>query len=115
MQSNETTQASRGSGEQFSPGIAALWASAFVIIAMIITQAGSVVGGNQAHATMEAEILSLRMLISRANTDEMILTILNNQNETITAYGVRNQRDLEALDVRSLADIFREAAAASGK
>lgn len=109
-------------GNEATPSIkldapaAVLWASAFVIMAMIIVQAGRLDAGNQARASVTADVADLRLLTSRSSGDEEILTILDQSQETLSAYAVVNGRSLELFDMIYLPDAFAQASGkASGR
>ena len=90
-------------------GVATLWASAFVIMAMIIVQAGRLGAGEQAFGAVTAEVADLRLLTSRSSQDEEILTILDQSQETLSAYAVVNGRSLELFDMIYLPTVFGQA------
>ena len=93
------------------PSCAVLWASAFVIMALIIVQAGRPgAGGNAAYAGDVGEVGHLRLITSLSSQDEEILSILDQDNEIISAYGVANGQTIELYDVVSLPAVFSRAA-----
>lgn len=114
MDTNRTTASTVST--KLDAGAATLWASAFVILAMIIVQAGRLDAGNQAHASVTADVADLRLLTSRSSGDEEILTILDQSQETLSAYAVVNGRSLELFDMVYLPTAFKQASGgASGR
>ena len=99
----------RAAGQQrVDVGAASLWASAFIIMAMIVVQAGRLGVGNSAQAQVTSDIANLRMLTSKSNVDEELLSVLDQNNETLSAYLVVNSRSLERFDTISLPEVFNQ-------
>lgn len=92
----------------------ALWASAFVIAAMIVTQAGRVGSVEPAHAGNLAEVGQVRLLTADAGGNEDYLAILNIADETISIYSVLNQRSIELHQVARLPDLFEQSRGGTG-
>lgn len=86
-------------------GAAALWASAFVILAMILVQAGQR-GGTPAYAGNEAEVGTLRILTADAGSGEDVLIVLNQTDEVMSVYSVEGQRSVELYQTVPLAELF---------
>jgi hypothetical protein len=98
-----------------NPGAAALWASAFVIGAMIIVQAGKLPSrGNAARAGNVSEIGDLTILTADSGDNEDILCILDRRSEQLFIYGVKNRRSVELFQTYQLADTFTDARRAAG-
>ena len=99
---------SRKNKAQFDSGAAALWASAFVILAMIIVQAGRV--GNEAQAEgMVSSVADLTVLTASAGDTEDILAVLDRRAETMYIYGVDGARSVELYQFENLSDVFTQA------
>ncbi len=81
----------------------ALWASAFLILALIILQAGNV-------KTAEAEMVSSRGAYSIMTTDsgtEDLLVVIDDRNEQLLAYKVKSTQGVELYQSVSLPDAFK--------
>jgi hypothetical protein len=80
----------------FNAGAAVLWASAFVILAMIIVQAGRL-QGNAAHAEMVADRGSYTLMTADSgrggdeDPDE-ILYVIDSREQTLLVYEVEDAR-----------------------
>lgn len=104
-----------GSPGRLDAGGAALWASAFVILALVIVQAGRLGGaGEKAYAGDVAELATLRLLTASSGDNEEFLAILNHTDETISIYGIENGRSVELFQVQSLPEMFTQARGAVG-
>jgi hypothetical protein len=95
------------------PGAAALWASAFVVAALVILQAGRLPGSSPAHAGTAADIGQVRLLTASAGTNEDILLLVNNTEETMAIYSVENGRSVELQQVARLPELFEQARVAA--
>lgn len=94
-------------------GAAALWASAFVILAMILGHAGSR-SGNTAYARDVDDVASLRILDADAGSGEDIIVILNQSDDSLSVYSVVGQRSLELYQSVPLAELFEQPAGRPG-
>lgn len=101
-------------GSGFDGGSGALWASAFVITALILIQASRHDAGQQAHAGLIAEAGAYRILTSGTGNNEDIIAVLNQTDETVSIYSVENGRSLELYQSASLIELFSENAASGG-
>ncbi len=95
-------------------GAAALWASALVILAMLITQAGQRWAESAAQASDVATIGDLTILTADSGDNEDILAILDRRNETLFVYGVRNRQSVELFDSYDMSRVFMDARVAAG-
>lgn len=89
---------------------AALWASAFLLAALVVMQAGRV-GNSAAFAGNVAEVGGLRLLTADAGNGEEFIAVLNPGEEVISIYGIENGRNLELYQAASIADLFEQARA----
>lgn len=89
-------------------GAAALWASAFVIMAMIITQASNARLGKEARADVSS-VGSMTVTNIQAREDSDVLLVLNDAQERLYIYGLEQGRSLELLQTQSLPEIFSSA------
>lgn len=87
----------------------ALWASAFVISALILVQA-SRDGGTRARAEMVSTTGEYTVMTTSAGNDE-ILVVLDNRNEQLFVYRVENQRSIQLHADEDLREIFSTARA----
>ena len=105
-----TTGVAEGDVRRLSGAAAALWASAFVIMAMIIVQAGQVGGGpNAAYADTVASVGDYSLMTVPIGNLEEVLVIIDSRDETIYTY-VTSARAVELQDHRSLKEVFELAA-----
>lgn len=91
---------------------APLWASAIVVLALILTQAGRVVG-SAAKAEMVHATGGYTIMTADGGTDEVLL-VLDNRNEELFVYQVANQRSVDLKERVSLTKLFSDARAAAG-
>lgn len=99
---------------RLDPSTAALWASAFVIGAMLTIQAGRLGAPEAASAGNLAEVGQVRLLTAAAGDGEELLAVLNMTDETISIYGVENQRSFDLYQVANLPDLFEQSKSATG-
>lgn len=102
---NSETPAPSG---RIDTGAAALWASAFVVMAMIITQASNARLGNEARADI-ASVGSLTVTNIREREDSDILVVINDVQERLYVFGIEQSRSLVLRETQSLPDIFTSA------
>ncbi|MEC9373492.1 MAG: hypothetical protein VYC34_06595 [Planctomycetota bacterium] len=96
-------------------GAAALWASAFVILALIVSQAGRLPGVNPAYAGNVSEVGDLTILTADSGDNEDILCILDNRSEKLFIYGVQNRQSVELFQTYNLSQTFTDARRAAGR
>lgn len=96
-----------GGRDQIDVGAAALWASAFVVLAMILVQAGNR-GGNTALARDVDDVSSMRILNADAGSGEDVIVVLNQTDETLSIYSVEAQRSLELYQSVPLGELFEK-------
>lgn len=90
-----------------NPGAAALWASALVIAALVITQASRLSSGNAARADVAtSDDLSVATVF--AGDDEDVVAIVDRQSERLFIYGVEQAARVELLQVHDLKDLFSQ-------
>lgn len=87
-------------------GAAALWASAFVIGAMILTQAARLGSGSAAYAGLNAEVGQLEILTAASGNNEDYIALINATDETISVYGIENGRSLELYQAVPLRELY---------
>lgn len=90
-------------------GAAALWASAFVIGAMIVSQASRLGAGNPAYAGNVSEVGDLTVLTAAAGDNEDVLAVLDRRDEILYIYGVEQARDLVLYQIHRVDELFQEA------
>ncbi len=92
---------------------AALWASAFVLGALTIVQAGAGRGAAVSAQTV-SNIGDLTAMTSRSTVDEDIFCILDGRAESLLVYRIDNQNKIELQQTIKLADAFAEARSGGG-
>ena len=105
---NRSTELNHDSTARIDTGAAALWASAFVIMAMIITQASNARLGNEARADVTT-VGSMTVTNIQAREDSDVLLVLNDTQERLYIYGLEQGRSLDLLQSQSLPEIFESA------
>lgn len=100
--------------EKIDVGAAALWASAFVLIALIIVQASDF-GGAEARAGSVVAVDGMVSLTAGSANGEDVLVILDEREEVISVYGVENQRNIRLYDQRELPELFVNANRGGGR
>lgn len=98
-----------------NPGAAVLWASAFIIGALIILQAGRM-QGNTANATMVADRGSYTLLTADSGTGgdtdpDEILYVIDSREQILLVYEVEDARKRQVMlrDGYSLDTLFQRA------
>ena len=96
---------------RIDPAAAALWASAFILAALVLVQAARLVWplGAPAHADVVAEVAGHTALTFNSGNDD-VLAVLDSRGEQLYTYRIQNQSRVELLrsyDVRDLFDIGR--------
>ncbi len=106
----------RGRGERVDAGAGALWASACVIAALLVVQAGRLGGpGGPAYAgPSPATVADLTALTPAAGDSEEVLCVVDRRAETMYVYGVVNNSRVDLLQAVRLGDLFAQARAAQG-
>ncbi len=92
----------------FSHAAATLWASACVIMAIIIMQAGSTLGpggSGVAHAETVSNIGDYTLITVPIGNGEEVLVVTDSRDENIYTY-VTSARSVELQDVRSIREMF---------
>ena len=92
---------------RINPGAAVMWASACLILALVIMQAGSVTapGGSAAYANTVSSRGDFTIMTVPAGNVEEALVILDSRDENIYTYMVE-ARKLVLQDVRSVKEMF---------
>jgi len=88
-------------------GSAALWASAMLIAALVIVQAGRI---PTATADMVSAAGGVQIMTTQGPDDELVY-VLDTRDERLYVYQVVNQASLELLNRQDVAQIFTAAAA----
>lgn len=88
---------------------AALIASALVIGALLVVQAGQLGAPEPAFAGNIADAGQFRILTADAGGGEEFLAVLSVTDETLSIYGVQNQKSIELYQVAKLPELFEQA------
>jgi len=89
---------------------AVLWASAFVILAMILLRAGDL-RGSMAHGEMVTDSGSDYVVMTVDGGSDDVLLVLDQRNEELFIYGVKTQQSVELFQRFKLARLFHDAKA----
>lgn len=93
-------------------GNAALWASAFVVFALVLSNAGRL-GESQARAEMIASVGEYRLMTTDGGNEEVVL-VLDNRNEDLLVYKVKDQTKLELFQKLEIDRVFTDGRRAAG-
>lgn len=92
---------------------AALWASAFVILALILVTAGRG-NGNAAYAEMVGTAGDYTIMTTNGGSKEIVL-VLDERSEELLAYKILNQKEIELYQKLDLSQTFSDAKRWSGR
>lgn len=109
MNNHHDTDTNTSKPTRFDGGAAALWASAFVIGAMIISQASRMGVSNPAYAGNVSEVGDLTVMTASSGDNEDVLAVLDRRDEILYIYGVEQGRDLTLYQIHRVNDLFQEA------
>jgi hypothetical protein len=98
--------------ERIDTGAAVLWACAFVLIAMIITQA-SRLGGAPAQARSAVAVEDMVVITAGTAANDDVLVVLDQRSDRLYVYGIENQR-LRLFDGRRVNELFEQASRGGG-
>ena len=91
---------------------AALWASAFMILALIVVQAGRIsTGPSAAYAGNVSLIGDLTVLTAAGGDNEDVLLVLDRRLERLFIYGIRNRSEVLMYETHELPGLFQSARA----
>lgn len=90
---------------RISPG--AMWASAFVLAALVILQAGRLVGG-EARAEMVSQAGTFTVLTADASSEDILL-VLDSRKELLLVYKVENANSVELFQRYEVPRLFQDA------
>ena len=107
---NTSEQQTAAASTRVDSGAAALWASAFVIMALIVTQASRLGLGTAAYADV-SKAGDLTTLTAAARNNDDILLVIDGRTETLSAYGIVNRSSIRSYPVHNLRDLFSQARA----
>lgn len=97
-----------------SAGSTALWASAFVLIALILVQAGRLPGGSVAHAGNVQQVGELTILTAETGAEQDAIYVLDSVNGLLLVYDVQNRASIDLVQSYSVPRLFTDARAAAG-
>ncbi len=101
------TDTNTSSAHRIDLACAALWASAFVLGAMVIVQAGRLVWplGAEARADLVASVGDHTALTFNTGNDD-VLAVLDSRGEQLYTYRLQNQNRVELVRAYSVKDLF---------
>ena len=105
-----TTQQSR----TVPTGATVLWASALIILGMIVSNAARILPQNAAYADV-SEVADLTVLTSKASDDNDVLAVLDRRAERLYIYAIEQGRTVELYQVHDLSDLFTQARNSSSR
>ncbi len=98
----------KNSRERIHPGVGALWASAFVIAALVIVQAGRLGAGNQAEASV-VNFAGVTVLTASTGANDDVILVLDDRTDALLVYGVENRNRVELYQNLKVSDFFQQA------
>lgn len=107
--SEGTTNAAPARARRFDAGLAALWASAFVVGALLLSAAGRTSIEPKAYADV-SEVADLTVVTTQAGPNWDVMALLDRREEVLYVYGVGGNRTVELYQVQKLDDVFKQAA-----
>jgi hypothetical protein len=119
-QNEKQTEVAHGATQQsgrIHSGVAALWASAFVLMGLIIVSAGRFEGEALADVSEVGDLTVLTVATGDLNSEEVV-AILSRRSETLFIYGVEQGRTVERYVLDDLSRSFgiaREKAGGGGR
>ncbi len=103
--SHSTTETSAKT--RIDSGAATLWASAMIILALVIMQAGRLGAGSQARAEV-TEIGDTVLLTAFAEANEQVLLVLDSRADTLLVYSVVNRNSVVLRETKNVTELFAE-------
>lgn len=88
---------------------AALSASALLIAALIVVQAGKLLSGPEARADLVAATGNVTVLTVEASNSNDVLLVLDNRSEELLVYRVENQSNVDLYKKYNLPRMFSDA------
>ena len=88
---------------------AALSASALVIAALVVVQAGKLLSGPEARADLVSTAGTVSVLTAEANNSNDVLFVLDGRSEELMVYKLENQTNWELFKKYNLPRMFSEA------
>ncbi len=88
-----------------APGVAVLWASAFVILAMTLAQASRL--GAPAYARDVSTVGDFTILTAAAGNNEDILLALDPRSDRVLVYGIVRGQSLDFRGSYALSELFQ--------
>lgn len=92
---------------RFSP-TAILWASAFILVGLIVVQAGRLAGAwiSTARADLVSSVADYTTLTLTSQSSEDVLVVLDGRSEQLYVYRIENQKRFEFLNRYDLPAMF---------
>lgn len=106
-----STSPATGRATKASPMVA-LWASAFVLAGLVLTQADRLIG-TRAQAELVSRVGGYTVLTADGGTDE-VLILLDHRTEELFVYSIENQTSIELDQSLDVAGLFRDAKIKAG-
>ncbi len=95
-------------------GAATLWASAMLILALVIIQAGRLGAGAQAMAEV-SEVGDTIIATAQVDVGEDVFAVLDSRAEKLLLYSVVNRNSIELRETVDLPQLFAEARDGGGR
>ena len=109
-ESRANDSASSGASGPGGLSTSALWASAFVILAMIVVQAGRIpIGPAAVYAGDVSSTGDLTVLTAAGGDNQDVLVVLDRRMERVFVYGVENRSEIRLYESHDLAQMFQSA------
>lgn len=93
---------------------AALWASAFVLAGLVLTQAATLPVASSQVAGTVSSVEDLTILTASTGAGEDVVLVLDNQTDDLFVYGVQNRSAVELIQSYDVGRLFTDARSGAG-
>lgn len=96
-------------------GPAALWASAFVLAGLILTQAATLpIASSQSVTGTVSSVEDLTILTASTGAGEDIVLVVDDRTDSMFVYGVQNRASIELIQSYDIGRLFTDARRGAG-
>jgi len=93
---------------------AALWASAFVLAGLVLTQAATLpVASSQISGTVSS-VEDITVLTANTGAGEDVVLVLDDRTDDLFVYGVKNRNAIELIQSYNIGRLFSDARSGAG-
>jgi hypothetical protein len=96
-------------------GPAALWASAFVLAGLVLTQAATLpIASSQSVSGTVSSVEDLTILTASTGAGEDVVLVLDDVSDSLFVYGVKNRAAIELVQSYDIGRLFTDARRGAG-